>query len=261
MTTEEFIRLDTERLSALSSEQLANMMGNPDLSAYKDKAETTDFSDFFLHPWTTKAILDPIITDLPSINILELGSGNGANGRTLCRLIDPKPTQHVHLVHLDLYDKSIEEAISRNKEFTKANNNFTYQGIQADLRSPTTQKKLIKLLRNKFNIIFSIKFLHNTPLKVARKLAEFLSVICSKHGIFILQCYGDSGWTTESRYAIKRLLGKGYPNSGFLDRLIARRLLKAVGFRLIYRSEHRANPNQAYNHFQMKRYDYYFQKQ
>ena len=237
------------------------MMGNPDLSAYKDKVETTDFSDFFLHPWTTKAILDPLITDLSSINILELGSGNGANGRTLCRLIDPKPTQHIHLVHLDLYDKNIEEAISRNKELAKANNNFTYQGIQADLRSPTTQKKLIKLLRNQFNIIFSIKFLHNTPLKVSRKLAKFLSVICSKQGIFVLQCYGDCGWTTESRYAIKRLLGKGYPNSGFLDRLIARRLLKAVGFRLIYRSEHRANPNQAYNHFQMKRYDYYFQKQ
>ncbi len=261
MTTEELIRLDTERLSALSSEQLANMMGNPDLSAYKDKAETTDFSDFFLHPWTTKAILDPLITDLPSINILELGSGNGANGRTLCRLIDPKPTQHIHLVHLDLYDKNIEEAISRNKELAKANNNFTYQGIQADLRSPTTQKKLIKLLHNQFNIIFSIKFLHNTPLKVSRKLAEFLSVICSKQGIFVLQCYGDCGWTVEARYAVKRLLGKGYPNSGFLDRLIARRLLKAVGFRLIYRSEYRGNLNNSYDHFQMKRYDYYFQKQ
>ena len=72
MTSEEFIRLDTERLSALSSEQLANMMGNPDLSAYKDKAETTDFSDFFLHPWTTKAILDPLITDLSSIKFLNL---------------------------------------------------------------------------------------------------------------------------------------------------------------------------------------------
>ena len=261
MTPEEFIKLDTERLSALSAEQLADIMGNPDLSAYKDKAETTDFSDFFLHPWTTKYILDPLITDLPSINILELGSGNGANGRTLCRLIDPKPTQHIHLVHLDLYDKNIEEAISRNKVFAKANNNFTYQGIQADLRSPTTQKKLIKLLHNQFNIIFSIKFLHNTPLKVSRKLAEFLSAICSKQGIFVLQCYGVCGWIIETRYAVKRLLGKGYPNSGFLDRLIARRLLKAVGFRLIYRSEHRANPNKAYNHFHMKRYDYYFQKQ
>ena len=261
MTTEELIRLDTERLSALSSERLADIMGNPDLSAYKDKAETTDFSDFFLHPWTTKAILDPLITDLPSINILELGSGNGANGRTLCRLIDPKPTQHIHLVHLDLYDKNIEEAISRNKEFTKANNNFTYQGIQADLRSPTTQKQLIILLHNQFNIIFSIKFLHNTPLKVSRKLAEFLSVICSKQGIFVLQCYGDCGWTIEAKYAVKRLLGKGYSNSGFLDRLIARRLLKAVGFRLIYRSGYRGNLNQSYDHFQMKRYDYYFQKQ
>ena len=139
MTTEELIRLDTERLSALSSEQLADMMGNPDLSAYKDKVETTDFSDFFLHPWTTKAILNPLMTDLPSINILELGSGNGANGRTLCRLIDPRPTQHIHLVHLDLYDKNIEEAISKNKKFTQ-DSNFTYQGIQADLRSPTTQK-------------------------------------------------------------------------------------------------------------------------
>ena len=237
------------------------MMGNPDLSAYKDKAETTDFSDFFLHPWTTKAILDPLITDLPSINILELGSGNGANGRTLCRLIDPKPAQHIHLAHLDLYDKNIEEAISRNKEFTKANNNFTYQGIQADLLSSTTQKKLTKLLHNQFNIIFSIKFLHNTPLKVSRTLAEFLSAICSKQGIFILQCYGVCGWTREARYAVKRLLGKGYPNSGLLDRLIARRLLKAVGFRLIYRSEYRANLNESYNHFQMKRYDYYFQKQ
>ncbi len=176
-------------------------------------------------------------------------------------MIDPKPTQHIHLVHLDLYDKNIEEAISRNKEFSKANNNFTYQGIQADLRSPTTQKKLIKLLHNQFNIIFSIKFLHNTPLKVSRKLAKFLSVICSKRGIFVLQCYGDCGWTVEARYAVKRLLGKGYPNSGFLDRLIARRLLMAVGFRLIYRSGYRENLNNSYDHFQMKRYDYYFQKQ
>ena len=236
-------------------------MGNPDLSAYKDKMETKDFSDFFLHPWTTKTILNPLITDLPSINILELGSGNGANGRTLCRLINPKPTQHIHLVHLDLYDKNIEEAISRSKEFATGNNNFTTQGIQADLRSPRTQKKLIKLLHNQFNIIFSIKFLHNTPLKVSRKLAELLSVICSEQGIFVLQCYGNCGWRTEARYAVKRLLGKGYPNSGFLDRLIARRLLKAVGFRLIYRSEHHAHPNNIYNHFQMKRYDYYFQKQ
>ena len=113
----------------------------------------------------------------------------------------------------------------------------------------------------RYNIIFSIKFLHNTPLKVSRKLAEFLSAICSKQGIFVLQCYGDCGWSIEARYAAKRLLGKGYPNSGFLDRLIARRLLNAVGFRLIYRSEHHANPNKAYDHFQMKRYDYYFQKQ
>ncbi len=86
-------RIGIESLVRLSPQRLADIMGNPDLYAYKNKPEDFDFSSFMLHPWMTNEILRPLVTSKPRLRILELGSGNGSNGRTLCRLINRTATR------------------------------------------------------------------------------------------------------------------------------------------------------------------------
>ena len=108
--SDDIIMFDAESLREMDIKRLADFMGNPDLNAYKNKAEDHDCSNFFFHPLTIRSVLDATVPRKSPINILELGSGNGANGRTLCRLIDPDGDRPLHLIHLDFFDQNLLEA-------------------------------------------------------------------------------------------------------------------------------------------------------
>jgi hypothetical protein len=256
--TKELIMLDAKSLSEMDVERLTDFMGNPDLNSYKNKPEDSDYANFFLHPWVVKSILNSCVTKKDSINVLELGAGNGSNGRTLCKLLNTGKS--FHLIHLDFYDQNLLEASRRNKEFSKLHPNFSFQCIQADLKSPRTRTKLISSLNNSIDVVFSIKFLHNTPMKVTREIARFLSSVTTFDGIFILQCYGMRSWEKEIINGLKRIRGHGYSNSVCFDRILARRFLKSVGFELIYQTKNKACKEKSFSHHENARYDYYFEK-
>ena len=251
---------DAESLREMDIKRLADLMGNPDLNAYKNKAEDHDNSDFFFHPWTIKYVLKALTTKRTPTKILELGSGNGANGRTLCRLMDPNGDRHLCLVHLDFFDQNLIEASKRDKEFSLLHRNFSFQCIQADLKSRRTRKKLTSFFEGTVDVAFSIKFFHNTPVKVTNEMAKFLSSIMAIGGIFVLQCYGSQRWRDEIINGLNRVRGHGYPNSVSVDRILAKRFLKNAGFRLVYKTTNKASDTGVFNHFQHARYDYYFEK-
>ena len=251
---------DAESLREMDIKRLADFMGNPDLSAYKNKAEDHDYSTFFFHPLTMKSVLDATASPTTPIKILELGSGNGANGRTLCRLIDPDGDRPLHLVHLDFFDQNLFEASKRDKEFSQLRRNFSFQCIQADVKSPNTREKLISFMKETIDVAFSIKFFHNTPVKITREMARFLSSIMTIGGIFILQCYGSQRRMDEVINGLNRVRRHGYSNSVSVDRILARWFLKNAGFRLIYKTTNKASDSGAFNHFEHARYDYYFEK-
>ena len=251
---------DAESLREMDIKRLADFMGNPDLDAYKNKAEDDDYSAFFFHPLTIKSVVDATVASRTPIRILELGSGNGANGRTLCRLIDPDGDLSLHLVHLDFFDRNLLEASKRDKEFSQLRRNFSFQCIQADVKSPDTREKLKSFFEETVDIAFSIKFFHNTPVKITREMAQFLSSIITTGGIFILQCYGTHRWVDEIINGLNRVRGHGYPNSVSVDRILAKRFLKNAGFRLVYKTTNKASDTGVFNHFQHARYDYYFEK-
>ena len=125
--SEDIIMFDAESLREMNIKRLADFMGNPDLNAYKNKPEDDNYSAFFFHPFTIKSVINATIASRTPIRILELGSGNGANGRTLCRLIDPGRDRSVHLVHLDFFDQSLFEAAKRSNEFAELHRNFSFQ--------------------------------------------------------------------------------------------------------------------------------------
>ena len=166
---------DAESLREMDITRLADFMGNPDLNAYKNKPEDDNYSAFFFHPLTIKSVVDTTVASRTPIRILELGSGNGANGRTLCRLIDPDGSRHIHLVHLDFFDQNLLEAVKRDSEFSEDRPNFSFQCIQSDLKSPNTREKLTSFLKETIDVAFSIKFFHNTPVKITREMARFLA--------------------------------------------------------------------------------------
>jgi len=254
-------RIGTESLARLSPQRLAGIMGNPDLYAYKNKSEDFDYSSFMLHPWAIKEVLRPLVTSKPCLRILELGSGNGSNGRTLCRLIKSYSDAHLHLIHLDLFEDNLTEANERNHVFAKTHKDFSFECVQTDLRSPDNHKTIIKLLGQTIDITFSIKFFHNTPIKISRTNAKLLGTLIPDTGIFILQCYGSQSIKDELTYGLKRARGKGYPNSIFVDRFLARRFLKANGLKQIYKTINNGTGNREYDHFHQKRFDYFFEKQ
>lgn len=258
--SEDIIMFDAESLREMDITHLADFMGNPDLNAYKNKAEDHDYSTFFFHPLTIKSVLDATVLRRTPINILELGSGNGANGRTLCRLIDPDGERALHLVHLDFFDENLLEASKRNEEFSQLRSGFSFQCIQANVKSPNTREELTSFMKETIDIAFSIKFLHNTPLKITREMAQFLSSIMTIGGLFILQCYGSCQIIDEVINGLNRARGHGYANSVIFDRILARWFLKNSGFRLVYKTTNKASGNKAFNHFQHSRYDYYFEK-
>ena len=257
--TKELIMLDAKSLSEMGVERLTDFMGNPDLNSYRNKPEDDDYANFFLHPWVVKSVLNSCVTNKDSISVLELGAGNGSNGRTLCKLLNTEKA--LHLIHLDFFDENLLEASRRNNEFAKLHSNFSFQCIQADLKSPRTREKLIASLHNSIDVAFSIKFLHNTPIKVTRQIARFLSSVTTFGGVFILQCYGVRRWEDEIINGLKRIKGHGYSNSVCFDRLLARRLLKSTGFELVYKTTNRAVcKEKSLGHHEDARYDYYFEK-
>jgi hypothetical protein len=132
--------------------------------------------------------------------------------------------------------------------------------VQTDLRSPENHNKLIKLLGPTIDIAFSIKFFHNTPIKISRTTANLLGMLIPDTGIFILQCYGSPAIKDELAYAFKRVRGKGYPNSIFVDRFLAKLFLKANGLRQIYKTVNSETGNRDYGHFHQRRFDYFFEK-
>ena len=258
--SEDLIMFDAESLQEMDTDRLADFMGNPDLNAYKHKAEDRDYADFFFHPWTIKYVLDAFTTKSTPIKILELGSGNGANGRTLCRLMDPDGDRPLCLVHLDFFDQNLVEAAKRDKKFSQLRRNFSFQCIQADIKSPRTRTELISLFGETIDVAFSIKFLHNTPVKITRGMVTFLSSIMTIGGIFILQCYGSHRLIDEIIDGLNRTRGRGYSNSILVDRILAKWFLKNAGFRLVYKTTNKATDSGVFNHFQHARYDYYFEK-
>jgi hypothetical protein len=258
--SEDITMFDAESLREMGIKRLADFMGNPDLDAYKNKAEDHDYSGFFFHPLTIRAVLNETILKRTPIKILELGSGNGANGRTLCRLIDPDGDSPLHLVHLDFFDQNLLEASKRDKVFSQRRRNFSFQCIQADLKSPSTRERLISFFHESIDVAFSIKFFHNTPLKITREMAQFLASTMATGGIFILQCYGSQRPMGELVNGLNRARGHGYSNSVSVDRILARWFLQKAGFRLVYKTTNKAIGSGAFNHFQRARYDYYFEK-
>ena len=217
--SEDLITFDAESLREMDVKHLADFMGNPDLNAYKNKAEDADSSAFFLHPWTVKSVLDVFNSESTPIKVLELGSGNGANGRTLCRLMDPNGDRRLCLVHLDFFDQNLIEASKRDKEFSRLHRNFSFQCIQADLKSRRTREKLTSLFDGTVDVAFSIKFFHNTPVKVTNEMAKFLSSIITVGGIFVLQCYGSQRRMDEVINGFNRARGHGCQRAVVDDRL------------------------------------------
>ena len=197
------------------------------------------------------------------LTIVDLGCGNGTNSRIIAKgIFDSLGLGiKVNVVYMDVSSDLLKESDRRSIEFQREYKNFSWELIQIDFNN----KNHLSLLAEDYNkiadFVFSIKFLHNTNLKIDKNIANFIASITKSNGIFLNQFYVIVPVRAKIASYIKFFLNKTYGDSVWIDRFFADKNLRANSFEIIYDVIQKSrNSSLKVNHFYEYAIERYYKK-
>ncbi|MYM61071.1 methyltransferase domain-containing protein [Vibrio sp. OCN044] len=231
---------------------------------YRDEKERTLFN-FLLKSSVLSKFLNHIMdNNLNSVTILDLGCGNGSNSRIIAKSIIDNFGEEVRvkIIYVDVSSELLEESEIRTNDLAdKLGIGIDYELVQVDFRDDDSLVEFANEYKNAADLVFSIKFFHNTPLKISRKKAEIISTVCKSKGVFLCQFYLNSGITSKLKSFIKSIFKIPYENSIATDRFLADRNLCKQGFHKEYSvKSHSCGDILNYNHFTKNSIELYWIK-
>lgn len=256
--TDENLKTDEEKYNRVEKINI----GNP-ISVYHDEKER-DLFRFLLKPSVLSIFLSRILEKQNNaITIIDFGCGNGSNSRIIVKgILDSYNETKIKIIFVDVCSDLLREADRRSQEFMQNYKfRFSYELIQLDLTNCQDMFSFARDYENKVDFSFSIKFFHNTSVKIDRDIASVISRVTKIGGIFVNQfcCYPHK--EDNIKMAIAYLLGQKYGNSAWIDRYFADKFLKNEGFNKIYDVTQRSLCSfLSFNHFYKYAIERYYYK-
>jgi SAM-dependent methyltransferase len=238
------------------------------LDSYKNTAER-DASTLYLKTSVLNIFLGKAIASWNQqgnnrpFTLLDLGCGNGHNVRAMIRELRQTLSfsAPIKIIFCDIFSELLEEASSRMDALVSHDKELSYELVQLDLSNPTELSLFSEKYRNAVDFAFSIKFLHNVPIKINRRIAAKLSAILRPKAFLVVQFYLETHFLLRLERTLRFMVGSGYGNSVPLDLWVACRNLKAKGLLAVYEVESRSlSKDKGINHFFRHSSERYFQK-
>lgn len=227
-------------------------VGN-EIGVYRNEKERTLFNFMIKSSVLSNFISYIIDNNLDNITILDLGCGNGSNSRVMSKFIIDNFSDKVKvkIIYVDVSSELLLEAGARTNALVDSLSvDINYELVQVDFRDDQSICRFSEEYENTADFIFSIKFFHNTPLKIDYNKAKMISTICKKKCVFLCQFYLNTGWLRNVKSFIKLILNIPYENSIFTDRYFANKNLREQGFYKEYCVRSTACGDAlSYNHF------------
>lgn len=174
-----------------------------------------------------------------TLTMLELACGNGSNSRSIVQgLSQIYPTLKFRVILMDISSTLLKEALERFSKFKeKENPNIEIEAVQLNMLSNTDIQAMLDDYRKSIDFVFSIKFLHNTNVKINNNIAYFISELLKQGGIFATQYYSTINLIPNIKMTLMYILGKKYGNSVLIDRFFADQNLNRNNMKLSYSSK------------------------
>lgn len=171
--------------------------------------------------------------------MLELACGNASNSRAIIKgLHEMYPNLKFKILLMDISSKLLNEALIRFKIFQDANKTIELEieAIQLNLHSAKETALFLNDYKESIDFIFSIKFLHNTNVKINKQISFIMASLLKRGGVFATQFYNEVSIKNRLKMTLMYLLGYKYSNSVFIDRYLADYNLKKNNVILSYSS-------------------------
>lgn len=243
-------------------------IGNP-VEVYRDEKERSVWN-FLLKPININILLQNNLSKLDlnedgnTITILELACANASNSRLIIKgLSEMYPRLKFKVVLMDVSDKLLKEALVRyEKLLDNLNGNIIVEAVQLNFNSKNEVKNFLNDHTDMFDFIFSIKFLHNTNVKIDKNVAYMISKLLKKGGVFSTQFYNELNLKVKIKKTLAYLINYSYSNSVYIDRVAANINLSRHNVKLAYCS-YSSNKNFKLiktNHFHSSQIENYYIK-
>jgi SAM-dependent methyltransferase len=243
-------------------------IGNP-VEIYRDEKERSVWS-FLLKPTNINILLQNNLSELDlnedgnTITILELACGNASNSRLIVKgLSEMYPRLKFKVILMDVSDELLKEALVRyEKLLDNLNGNIIVEAVQLNFNSKNEVKSFLNDYTEVFDFIFSIKFFHNTNVKIDKNVAHMISKLLKKGGVFSTQFYNEVNLKIKIKKTLAYLINYKYSNSVYVDRVMANFNLSRNNVKLGYCS-YSSNKNFKLiktNHFYSSQIENYYIK-
>jgi len=192
------------------------------------------------------------IKEKQSITLMELACGNGVNSRVLIlELLKVYPDIKVHVILVDVVFELLDEALIRWNRLieTDSLSAVTVEAVQVNMLDDKALLEFQADYYEQVDIVFSIKFINNTNVKVTGGVARFLGNILVTGGGVIIQSYNETNKIKAMGKLIASCTTKKYGNSVWLDRIIMRLRLSRSGLCCVYRCVSKVKNGFRLNHF------------
>lgn len=174
-----------------------------------------------------------------TITMLELACGNASNSRAIIKgLNEMYPNLKFKILLMDISSKLLNEALNRFQKFQAEHKTIELEteAIQLNFHSVKDAESFVIDYKNSIDFIFSIKFLHNTNVKINKKISFIIASLLKTGGVFVTQFYNEISVKKRLKMTLMYLLGYKYSNSTFIDRYVANYNLKKNNLILAYSS-------------------------
>ena len=173
------------------------------ISRYANDGERHLFNNFLIKPSVLAIFLRELVqTNNKALTIADLGCGNGTNSRVIAKGIfdifglDIK----VNIIFVDVSSILLEESEKRSLEFKRNYKNFSWKLVQVDFNNPEYLSQFARDHREAADLVFSIKFLHNTNVKINKHVSKAIASITKKSRSPLLEVYYTYQYAIERYY-------------------------------------------------------------
>jgi SAM-dependent methyltransferase len=206
------------------SEKDQHLIAGNSLSKYVQAEEINPINSY-LHLDTVHRIFSDVGRP---IRVLDLGSGNGVNSRLILRTLRSMEFRgQIEITYCDYFSENLNAAIDLSLKYMP---DECFRSIQIDLTDSQSLENFIKDESDKFDVIFSVKFLHNTPIKINKLLATSLARLVRPGGFFVLQAYLEKSRWKRFKNFFKVVLGIKFPNTTWFELALAKFWMNKSGF-------------------------------
>lgn len=236
------------------------------------KEKERSLFNFLIKPSLIEFVLRNKLSDLSDkislkdtkITIMDLACGNGSNSRAIVSgLHELYPDLKFKIVLVDISSVLLEEALKRYSNFlTKQDIVCEVEAVQLNLTDREETIEFLNDFRGIFDLVFSIKFLHNTNVKIDNHISKVISGLLKRGGVFVTQYYNVLKIIEKLKLTLMFLMKRKYGNSVAIDRFFANRNLRKNGLKLVYFSKCKTTDFSviSMNHFYNNQIENYYLK-